>query len=540
MQVLVERVNSVQIRLTLLKGEEKMEVSRLQRYVAAFLTIVVCVLFVGDEDAGAAILERIYVSNSFETDALLRMNLDIASYRAGEYIDVVTDPAQQMLLRTQGYVTATLIDDLQEHFNTKINYDGNMGDYHTYEEMLQVLNTVADRYPDITRLYNIGESWETIHKGAERYIWAMKISDEPDTEDDTEPDVFFVGVHHAREVITVEIPLYYINYMTENYGSDPEVTYMVDNREIWLVPMMNPDGHYCVQNENSMWRKNMNRNGSPFSFFWGVDPNRNYSYKWGYDDAGSSPFKFMETYRGTAPLSEPENQVIADFFEAHDFTISLSFHSYGELFLFPWSYDNLNTVDHDAFCEIGREATKYNHYTWGNPNMGVIYNCNGEMDDWVYGVHGGFGFTAEVGTSFWPPDSQIPTLCDENLYPMILLTKLAENPYLIFPYRIHLEPENTVVPKGGTLRFTASVQNESESAVDLQAWTTVMKGNFKAIDPSLGPRWIHLEGSEAVEFTLSEAVPENAPEGVFLYVGKIGFYPDNLRGKDSFLFTITE
>ena len=496
--------------------------------------------FVPLQDCQAYSLNRVYVTDSLELEDLIRLQPDIASYRAGEYVDIITNTEELRYLSARGYIIEPLISDVQAYFDTNVNYDGDMGDYHSYAEMLQVLNYIAAEYPEITRLYNIGESWETINQGADRYIWAMKISDDPDTEDPEEGDVLITGVHHAREVITVEIPLYYIDYLTENYGTDPQVTYLVNNREIWLVPMMNPDGHYEVQTGNSMWRKNRNHNGSLFEFQWGVDPNRNYSYEWGYDNFGSSPFKFMETYRGPSPMSEPENQAIGDLFAAHDFTISLSYHSYGRLFLFPWSYRNLNTDDHDTFCEIGMEATKYNNYTYGNPKMGVIYNCNGEMDDFVYGEHGGFGFTGEVGTSFWPPDSQIPTLCEENLHPMILLTELAENPYWIHPYRITLTPEATTVPRGGVLRFTGAIENISESAVDLQAWTSVMKGKFTAIDPSLGPAWIHLSAGEIFEIELSENIPMDAPLDDFEYVGKIGYYPANLRGKDSFTFTITE
>jgi murein tripeptide amidase MpaA len=185
-------------------------------------------------------------------------------------------------------------------------------------------------HPSITSAkFSIGTSIEG------RDLWAIKVSDNPGT-DEVEPEVFYTGIHHAREPISAEVLLHTIDHLTDNYGSDPTVTDIMDGRELWFLPVMNPDGY--VYNETTdpedggMWRKNRRNNGNGT---YGVDPNRNYGYNWGYDDVGSSPFTFHEGYRGTGPFSEPENQAVRDFTEGREFAIAMNYHSYGNLLLYP-------------------------------------------------------------------------------------------------------------------------------------------------------------------------------------------------------------
>jgi murein tripeptide amidase MpaA len=316
---------------------------------------------------------------------------------------------------------------LSSHFQSEINMDSDLGNYTTYDEMVFLLSLAEARFPEICRLYDIGDSWEKTDGISDRDIWALKISDDPGTEDPNEPEILFVGNHHARELITVEIPIAIGRELLIKYGRDPVITRMVDEKETWIVPMMNPDGHVRVETVDSWWRKNMNRNGSGNPWNWGVDLNRNYSFQWGYDNWGSSPDRSDETYRGTAPFSEPETQAIRDLTEAHEFVVAISYHNYGDLFLFPWGYIDADTPDHPTFELISQAYTQFNNYIWGNAKDGIIYNTNGDHDDWMYGEqvtkNKVYGCTVEVGHDFWPPEGQIPSLVEENLQSALTLIR---------------------------------------------------------------------------------------------------------------------
>ena len=202
--------------------------------------------------------------------------------------------------------------------------------YHTYEQVVEELHQVAATYPDLTHLSTAGDSIEG------RPIYALKISDNAAVDED-EPEVLLFALTHAREHLTVEMALYIIQFLTEGYGQDGAITNLVNEREIWILPNVNPDGDvYDVSaGYYRSWRKNrrLNIDGTM-----GVDLNRNYSYQWGCC-GGSSGTPGDYTYRGTAPFSEPESVAIRDFVLAHpDITASISFHTYSELILWPYGY----------------------------------------------------------------------------------------------------------------------------------------------------------------------------------------------------------
>jgi len=368
-------------------------------------------------------LVDVEIKSPADISRLRQMSIDITSGRVMPSIQVVVTDEQLNELKENGWKFHIVIEDLVRHFKENIDVDGNLGEYHTYAEMVEEMYRVAAMYPDIVRLVDIGDGWEKTQGIADRDILAMKISDNPEKEELDEPSVLIVGCHHARELISVEIPLAIIKTLTENYSVDTRIKSLVDNRDIWIVPMLNPDGHVYVEEVNSTWRKNRNTNDNSNSLYQGVDLNRNYGFKWGYDNTGSSPQTKSETYRGTAPFSEPETQAIKDLMEEHDFALGLSYHSYGNSFLFPWGYIDEDTEDNAVFERLGRIYCKKNEYIYGNAKDGIIYNTNGDMDDWTYGEQETknkiLGMTVEVGDSFQPPSSEISGLIEENLKPAI-------------------------------------------------------------------------------------------------------------------------
>ena len=301
---------------------------------------------------------------------------------------------------------------------------GSMGGFFTLNEINARLDTMYMLYPNIiTQKFQIGTSIQG------RPIYAVKISDNPNI-NENEPQVQFNALIHAREPQAMMTIMYYMYYLLENYGTDPEVTYLVNNREIYFVPCINPDGYEYNRQTNpnggGMWRKNRRVNGDGS---YGVDLNRNFAYMWGINNSGSSGTPSSETYRGTAPFSEPETQAIRDFTNSKNFKTTLNYHTYSNLLLYPWGYVSTPTPDNDIFVEYSTDMVAYNGYENGQPPV-ILYDVNGSADDWMYGEQTSkpkiFAMTPEVGsTGFWPSQSEIFPLAIENVKPNLYITWVA-------------------------------------------------------------------------------------------------------------------
>lgn len=372
----------------------------------------------------AKMLVRVYFDDLEHLKTVVSQFDDVASWGGNRYADIVIESEHYLLLKAVAPRNEIIIPNIEKHM-VDVGVLGVGGAYHTQEEVYAELDSISDAHPDICRMESIGLSIEN------RDIWALKISDNVDITED-EPRILYVGCHHAREVITVEVPLYIMFWLVDNYGTDSLATYLVDNREIWIVPLMNPDGREYVQNVGD-WRKNRRYNGDGT---YGVDLNRNYSYMWGYDDEGSSPNPGSETYRGTAGFSEPETQAIRDLLINYEFDACISYHSYGRYLLYPWGYIRATCPDDDIYASLADSMSEFNGYTWG-PSGLILYVTNGDSDDWMYGdtiiKNKVFSMSVEVGTSFYPPASSIIPLCEENLQPALLVAKLAGNMRRILP-----------------------------------------------------------------------------------------------------------
>ena len=306
---------------------------------------------------------------------------------------------------------------IQNYSSRDFNY-GSMGGYYTFDEIEENLDELTDLYPNIfTEKFSIGTSLEG------RNIWGIKISDNPNIDED-EPEALYTGLHHSREPMSYMNLFYFMHWLGENYQTDDLATHIVDNRELWFIPAINPDGLVYNQsiapNGGGMQRKNARQtcNGTPT----GVDLNRNYSYMWGFDNDGSSPDGCSETYRGTSPFSEPETQAVANFVEQHSFPLAMNYHSYSNLLIYPFGYEYENNApqeDIDIMVEYGEDMVQYNNYVLGT-GPDLLYPVNGEACDWMYGVHDIIAYTPEIGNQndgFWPSTTRILPLAEENLYP---------------------------------------------------------------------------------------------------------------------------
>jgi murein tripeptide amidase MpaA len=286
------------------------------------------------------------------------------------------------------------------------------GDYHSYSELESALEDLQKAHPDIARLSTIGFSLEN------RKILALKISDNV-AQDEGEAGVLFTGCHHAREWISVEVPLLLAQYLLENYPSDPQVRRAVDQSEIWIVPLVNPDGlEYSIRHYR-YWRKNrrLNADGS-----FGVDLNRNYGYAWGYDDTGSSPEPASEVYRGAAAFSEPETRAVRDLFEQRNFRALVSYHSFSQVILYPWGYADIPTGRDARDGSIASAMSLLMRAVNGRLyEYGALYLTNGDTTDWAFGVAGIPAYTIELppidelGGGFFNAENDIQPIFRENL-----------------------------------------------------------------------------------------------------------------------------
>ena len=362
-----------------------------------------------------------------------RLGMDVLGYK-GDSIDMIANEADLEWFDSRGIIYRVDILDLKAHYRSKNKSSLTMGGFKTFSEIESFLDSLAAAYPSlITTKFSIGTAIEG------RDIWAIKISDNPNV-DEGEPAVLYVGLTHAREPAAAEALLNFMNHLLSNYAVDTAISNIVDNRELFFIPVFNADGY--VWNEitdpigGGLWRKNRRPNGDSSSF--GVDMNRNWGFKWGYDDVGSSPVMNGETYRGTAPFSEPENQAMRDFIISRDIKIIHNSHSYSNLELWPPGYDRVFSKYDDMFRTIADSMVQFNGYT---PQIGwELYPTNGEADGWAWGdtllKPRILSFTAEIGNfsdGFWPNPSRIPALNAENIWPNLFLARIADNPYKFSP-----------------------------------------------------------------------------------------------------------
>ena len=297
------------------------------------------------------------------------------------------------------------------------------GLYHTYEEIQDELQQLQTNFPNIAKLVELGNSIEN------RNIMAIKISDNAALEEN-EPAILFIGGHHAREWISVDVPFLLGKYLLEQYASNTQVRNLVDNGEIWIIPLLNPDGHQYSVIKDRLWRKNRRDNGDG-SF--GVDLNRNYSYQWG--GPGSSGDSYSETYRGPYAFSEPETAVLQSFTSEQNFLAMISYHNYSQLVLFPWGYTNSPAPDISLLDQLAKTMAEkiFNVHgkTYIAEQSSNLYIVSGDATDWLYGETRAPSFTIELRPKssipgFILPESEIIPTFEENLPAALFLIEWTQ------------------------------------------------------------------------------------------------------------------
>ena len=346
-------------------------------------------------------------------------------------VTVTASAAEVRSLRRQGF-------DVQPVLTT-FDFPPADAAYHNYSELITEVNQLVAKYPAIASKRVIGRTYEN------RDIVAVKISDNVGT-DEAEPEVLYDANHHAREHLTVEMAVYLLHLFTDNYASDTRIRGIVNSREIWIVPSVNPDGsEYDVATGSyRSWRKNRQPNAGSSNV--GTDLNRNYGYRWGCC-GGSSGSTSSATYRGPSAFSAPETRAIRDFVAGRvvggrqQIRAAMDFHTYSELVLWPFGHTTADTTtgmtadDNNTFATLGRQMAATNRYT--PEQSSDLYVTDGDLLDWLWGTHKIFAYTFEMyptsssAGGFYPPASVINRETARNREAALLLAEVADCPYKV-------------------------------------------------------------------------------------------------------------
>ncbi len=358
----------------------------------------------------------------FEVEIIIS---DVKQY----YIDrnsTTTEPTRNVNCSGQGGGNGYSTPTVPTNFNL-----GSMAGFYTYQEFIDEIDAMAAQYPN---LITAKAPISTFLTHESRPIYFMRMSDNPST-DEAEPEILYTAIHHAREPNSLSEVIFYMWYLLENYDNSEEIQFLLNNTELYFVPMINPDGY--IYNETTdpggggMWRKNRRNNGGSY----GVDLNRNYSYQWGTTGVSMTPS--ADTYPGTAAFTEPETQAMKWFCENRDFIFAFNAHTYADDILHPIGTTVAEfAVDHDYFQAFTGHMVQYNGYS--NLKSSDLYPASGDSDDYMYKVDTVqkpkiFAMTPEVGSDgdgFWPASVDITGICQEMVFTNLILAHLSHK-YLV-------------------------------------------------------------------------------------------------------------
>jgi hypothetical protein len=287
--------------------------------------------------------------------------------------------------------------------------------YRTVAQIEQTIQGLATKYPAQCQVSTLGRSREG------RGILAIALKGRRPAGAKAAPEVLFYAGEHARELPPVEVQLRLATYLLAQYGQDPVVTDLLDTRDIWIVPLVNPDGRLRVDAGDPMWRKNTRDNGDG-SF--GVDLNRNYDNHWNL----GNPSPVEEDYRGPSAESEPETVTLRNFLLAHDFVLSVDMHCFAGMVLWPRGYDKQFSPQEALLGRIGRAVASRLAYKAGSIAR-TLYTISGDSSTWALERKGTLAFTVELNDKgFSPPFAAVDQDWAEWRWPLMWMARVAGAP----------------------------------------------------------------------------------------------------------------
>jgi carboxypeptidase T len=460
---------------------------------------------------------RVPTSTPADADRLTRAGFDLLEARAGADLFVLGTAGTAADLRRAGFVPAVaetlrplhwqapstrLVPNAPRPALAPID-ETYYGGYPTVRAHLAHLDKVAADRPDLATVVDYGDSYLKTRNPATGYdlkaicLTRKRAGDCALNPNAPKPRFLFMTQIHAREIITGAIAWRFIDRLVADYGRDAEVTALLDGTEVWVVPIVNPDGVDVVQqggNRPYLQRKNVNpsagRCSNPPTAFsqTGVDLNRNTSNHWG--QAGTSSAPCSQTFPGARGDSEPETQGINGLFRSlfrdqrgpNDNDAAppttrgamISMHSTAGMNLFPWGWSNRDTANHAALRAIAERMRGFNRYQTGQPGE-ILYNASGTSDDWTYGELGIASFTIEARScnSFTPSYSCVTTDFNANFGALMYVAKSAAA-----PYRTALGPTVAVAAtsgrQGAPARLSATVDDAGFGPAGAGAFRTAV------------------------------------------------------------------
>ena len=321
--------------------------------------------------------------------------------------------------------------------------DGGLGKYHVPEEVAEELYALEKKAPDLAHVEVIGKS------GLGNPIYAIRIgSDARDKDREARTEVLLVGQFHAREAIAVEVPLDVAKAMVDDYGKDANITKLVDGRDTWIIPSVNPDGGMIVAEQVRRYGDSDHRKtardhselveegtwAERASSLHGVDLNRNFSEAWG--KPGASGNYWHQTYRGPEAMSEPEAKAMAEFVAEHDFKGTLAFHSYGGEYQYAPDYTTEDGEREELYRVIGEGMSERMERAYDVLHGGRTALASGTYTDWA-DAKGMLAYTVELEggggwgntfTQFNPDEDEIDDVVENNLDAVLWFIEMMDDP----------------------------------------------------------------------------------------------------------------
>jgi len=555
---------------------------------------VIIVLFFLEIITALSAYQIISINNADESlrEMLKKNNIEIIMSSAnGTFLEAIVGDSLLNYLDSAAYTYQVL--QTEEEIRRYLTA------YHSYDQVVDKLENIAADHPEFADLFSLGPSTCKIYfeQGYSSYadyqheVWCIKLSDNPNIEED-EPNVYFGGLIHAREAISLEVTLFILDYLADNYGIDPDVTNWINNTQIWFFPLINPDGYKIVYDQiNTMHRKNLrdnNNNHSPGSSTDGVDLNRNFGYVWGSNGTSSTPSN--DLYHGPYAWSEIETTYLRDIIQARRFAGGITYHSHAEQVLYPLghlpgacSYDHL--IMHDLATEMAvtiPKITGTGHYQ-AEQAVDFGYTCQGTMGDWGYAEERLFSFTIELATQFIPPQSQIAEICQDNLQAALIFLDRVHHSTLtghvtnaqgntleaeiliegiddatgmsqVEPYsssQLFGRFDRMLLPGNYTVTFSKdgyisqTIENVMISENNNTSLEVVLQANFpqnltiSVSENSVALNWLHVPG--AVQYNIYRATsPDNFPETPYAVTQDNNFSDDDISGNIYFYRVTSE
>ncbi|HEX2143325.1 MAG TPA: M14 family zinc carboxypeptidase [Glycomyces sp.] len=380
----------------------------------------------------------------------------ILAHDHGGESHIIGDEAAAEELRQRGY-DLQFLDTVYKDVPVTAQQEGTYyGGYRTVDAYEADLQEIAAANPDLARLHDIGDSWLKTEGQGGHDVYAICLTKLADGDCETNPDstkprFTLMSQMHAREIATGEVAWRWIEKLVDGYGTDPEVTELMDTTELWVVPIANPDGVDIVASGGDdpiLQRKNANDTNGNCGSRLGIDLNRNSTFEWGNDSTNPC----SETYQGPSAGSEPETQAVENWLrdmhpdqrgenatdpapaDARDVFITL--HSYGEYIIIPWGWTDDVSPNDAQLRELGAAMSASNGYFVGTNDDTVGYSTSGTTDDMAYGELGVASFTFEIGADFgncggfFPAFSCVDdTLWPENEGALLTAAQAAAAPY---------------------------------------------------------------------------------------------------------------